>query len=71
MPKPLSSQHVTFHGEVIEIVERGETRMMKLNLWPCTIDLPMRMPDEPHLGDPITVDALMMITNVEPAVPVD
>jgi len=71
MQQPLSSQHVTFHGEVIEIVERGETKMMKLNLWPWTIDIPMCELNEPHLGDPITVDAFMTITNVEPAVSIE
>jgi len=71
MPQPLSWHHVTFHGEVIEVVERGETKMMKLNLWPCTIDLPMSVSNEPHLGDPITVEADVMITGVEPAVFID
>lgn len=71
MPETVSSQHVTFRGEVIEIVERRGRKMMKLTLWPSTIDLPIDAGNEPHLGDPITVEALMTITGVEPAVFID
>ena len=71
MPQPLFSQQLVFQGEVIEIVERGGKKMMKVNLLPCTIDLPLSMPDEPHLGDPLHVDATVMITGVEPVIFID
>lgn len=71
MPFPLSSQHLVFHGEVIEIVELRGKKMMKINLLPSTIDLPLSMSDEPHLGDPVTVEATLNITGLEPAIFVD
>ena len=71
MPQPLFSQQLVFQGEVIEIVESGGKKMMKVNLLPCTIDLPMNMSDEPHLGDPLHIEATVMITGFEPAVFID
>lgn len=70
MPQPLSSQQLMFQGEVIEIIDGGGTKMMKINLQPCTIDLPMSMWEE-LLGDPVTMEARVMITRVEPAVFID
>jgi len=71
MPQPLSSQQLMFQGEVIKIIDGGGTKMMKINLQPCTIDLTMSMSEELHLGDPVTMEARVMITRVEPAVFID
>ncbi len=68
MTLPSLPNQLTFQGEVIEIVEGKEAKMMKISLWPCTIDLPLEMSEEPHLGDFVTVNASLLITGVEPAI---
>ena len=71
MAKSLTSQHVVLHGEVIEIIEGEGKKTIKINLTPCTIDLPLSKLDEPHLGELVTVEAILNIKSVEPAAFVD
>ena len=65
------NQQVLFQGNVIEIVEQQGKKMIKVNLLPCSIDIPLRTDDEPHLGDMISFEATITVRNVERVVPIN
>lgn len=66
-----NSQQLVFQGEVIEIVEQGQEKLIKVSLFPCSIDVPVHSNVQPRLGDIVSMEATVKVQHVERVVPID
>ena len=69
MARIKGSQQLVLRGEVIEVVEQLEEKVIKVSLFPCSIDLPVPPHDESHLGDTVSFEVSIRVNHVERVVP--
>ena len=66
MPKVGSAHTGSLTGEVVEIFERDGEQIATILFRSIQLEVPMQTLDAAHLGDIVSVDALISIKNIEP-----